>query len=234
MDAVVERGISDCIVYHDNGVTSLIVENFGDAPFGRQRVDPITVSAMTLASVEFKRKFPEIEFGINVLRNDAESALSIATVVGASFIRVNVYVGAVVADQGIIEGEAYKVTRLRKTLNSDVKIFADVDVKHSSRIGEYTLQQQAADALERGLADGIIISGRRTGEAVDMTELRGLRKEFPHAKIIVGSGANKQTVGSLLKYADSVIVGTWVKVDGITTNPVDAKRLKEFMRAAKD
>lgn len=232
-DAVLERGVRDCKVYHDNGVNSLIVENFGDAPFAPRKVDPVTVAAMTFAAAEFKREFPEIEYGINVLRNDAESAISIATVVGASFIRVNVFVGAVVADQGVIEGDAFSLTRLRKALNSNVKIFADVDVKHSTRIGDYSLKQQAADAIERGLADAIIVSGPRTGKAVDISELRDLRKDFPHANIIVGSGASKRNVAELLKYANSVIVGTSVKVDGVTSNPVDAERLKEFVKAVK-
>ncbi len=229
--AVVERGLQDCRAYHDGEVSSLIIENFGDAPFTAGKVDPVTVAAMTLATSEFKKAFPDIEYGINVLRNDAESALSIATVVGASFIRVNVYVGAVVADQGIIEGDAYRITRLGKSLSSSVKVFADVGGKHAAKIGEDSLKQQAADALERGLADAVIITGRRTGEAVDFTELRGLRQDFAQAKIIVGSGANSGNVGELLKYANGVIVGTSVKVNGITTNPVDPLRLKEFVKA---
>lgn len=232
MAAIIARAEDDCRTYNEEGIGGLIIENFGDVPFSAGRVEPVTVAAMTRAAVELKRGYPEIQFGINVLRNDAESALSIAEITGAEFVRVNVHVGAVVADQGIIQGRAYETLRLRKHLGSGVQILADIDVKHSARIGDYDIHVQAADAIERGLADAIVVSGSRTGEAVDMEQLRQLRRKFPDAKIVVGSGANSRNVRALFKYADSVIVGTSVKKDGRTSNPVDPKRLRDFMKSA--
>jgi hypothetical protein len=232
MDAVVDRALEDCAAYRNSGVNSIIVENFGDNPFTAERVPPVTVAAMTRVAVELKIKFPEIRFGINVLRNDAFSAMGIASAVGAEFIRVNVHVGAVIADQGIVQGKAYKTLRLRRDLNSNVKIFADVDVKHAASLGNYDIKMQAADALERGLADAIVISGPRTGEMVDMKQLRGLRKDFPKARIIVGSGGNSRNVRELLRSADGLIVGTSLKIGGVTSNPVDARLVKEFVAAA--
>lgn len=231
-DPVMDRAVQDCGVYAGSGVEGVIIENFGDAPFAADRVPPVTVAAMTSAAVELKRRYPELHFGINVLRNDAESALSIAAVTGAEFIRVNVHVGAVVADQGVIQGKAYETVRLRRSLGSDVMLFADVGVKHSAQIGDYGLEEQAGDALERGHADAIILTGSRTGAAVEMEDLRVLRRKFKAAKIIVGSGANARNVAQLLRYADSVIVGTSVKTDRITSNPVDEKLLREFLKAA--
>lgn len=232
MDGVLTRALDDCRAYHEGGVEGAIIENFGDIPFSGGMVAPVTVAAMTRAATELKREFPDIHFGINVLRNDAESALSIAYVAGAGFIRINVHVGAVVADQGIVQGKAYETLRLRRSLDSKVQILADIDVKHSAQIGNYDLKVQAADALERGLADAIVISGSRTGQAVDMEQLRQLRREFRDANIVIGSGANSRNVKLLLKYANSVIVGTSIKKDGITSNPVDPKRLADFVKAA--
>lgn len=232
MQEIIGRAVEDCGAYAAGGVQGIMVENFGDAPFTSGRVEAVTVSAMTRVAVALRTEFPSLHFGINVLRNDAESALSVAYVVGAEFIRVNVHVGAVVADQGIIEGKAYETLRLRRNLASDIQILADIDVKHSAQIGDYSINVQAADALERGLADAIVLSGLRTGQAVDMEQLRRLRREFKDAKIVIGSGADSRNVKLLLKYADAVIVGTSVKKDGKTSNPVDLKRLKEFVRAA--
>lgn len=233
LDGVIVRAIEDGKAYRDGGVDGVIVENFGDVPFSAGQVHPVTVAAITRAAVELKREFSEMHFGINVLRNDAESALSIAHVTGAEFIRVNVHVGAVVADQGIIQGKAYETLRLRKSLDSGVQILADIDVKHSAQIGAYDIMVQAADAMERGLADAIVVSGSRTGVAVDTEQLRKLRRGFPGAKIVIGSGANSRNVKLLFKYADSIIVGTSVKKEGKTSNPVDPKRLKEFVKAAR-
>ena len=232
MDGVLTRALDDCRAYNEGGVEGVIIENFGDVPFSAGMVASVTVAAMTRAAAELKREFPNLQFGVNVLRNDAESALSIAYVVGADFVRVNVHVGAVVADQGIIQGKAYETIRLRRNLGSTVQILADIDVKHSAQIGNYDIKVQAADALERGLADAIVISGSRTGQAVDIEQLRQLRREFRDANIVIGSGANSRNLKLLLKYANSVIVGTSVKKDGKTSNPVDLGRLKEFMKAA--
>lgn len=233
LQEVIGRAVDDCGSYRDGSIDGVIIENFGDAPFSPARVEPVTVSAMTRVAVLLRSQFPSIRFGINVLRSDAESALSIAYVTGAEFIRVNVHVGAVVADQGIIQGKAYETIRLRKHLASDVMVLADIDVKHSAQIGTYDIKAQAADAFERGLADAIVVSGSRTGQAVDMEQLRQLRREFREARIVIGSGATSRNVKMLLKYADSIIVGTSVKRDGKTYNPVDPKRLKEFMKAAR-
>jgi len=231
-DGVIERALSDCQAYNSCGVFAAIVENFGDNPFYTDRAPAVTVASMTRVVVELKERFRQTHFGINVLRNDAASALSIATISGAEFIRVNVHVGAVVADQGIIQGKACDTLRLKKNLNSAVKIFADVDVKHAATIGNYDIKMQAADALERGLADAVIVSGPRTGKAVDLKQIRELRKEFPSAKIIIGSGADSRNARELLKSADSIIVGTSVKVGRVTSNPVDEKLLRGFMTAA--
>lgn len=231
-DAIIERAFKDSETYFRYGVHGAIIENFGDNPFFADAVPPATVASVTRVAIELKKNFPEVHFGINVLRNDAASALSIATIVGADFVRVNVHVGAVIADQGIIQGKAYETLRLKKNLSSNVSIFADVDVKHAATIGNYDISMQAADALERGLADAVVVSGTRTGKPVDMKQLRGLRKEFPEVKIIIGSGTNSRNVKELLKSADSIIVGTFVKVGGVTSNPVDGEKLKEFMAAA--
>jgi len=233
MDEIISRAISDCHAYAAGGITSFIIENFGDVPFYPNEVKPVTVAAMTRAVIEVKKIFPDMSLGLNVLRNDAVAAMSIASVAGADFIRVNVHVGAVVSDQGIINGKAYATLRLRRALGSNVKIYCDVDVKHSVQIGNYDLIAQVSDALERALADAIIITGSRTGEPVDVNKLQKIRSRFPYAKIIVGSGANARNVATLLKFADSVIVGTSVKVDGVTSNPVDARRLQAFMKSVR-
>ncbi|MGC8594319.1 MAG: BtpA/SgcQ family protein [Candidatus Kryptoniota bacterium] len=233
MEEVIARAVSDCHTYVAGGVTSFIIENFGDAPFYPDEVGPVTIAAMTCAVTEIRRTFPNISLGLNVLRNDSLAGMSIASVVGAEFIRVNVHVGAVVTDQGIINSKAYATLRLRKALDSNVRIYCDVDVKHSVRIGNYDIIAQVSDALERGLADAIIISGSRTGEPVDVRQLQRIRNRFHDAKIIVGSGANARNVRALLKIANSVIVGTSVKVDGVTSNPVDAKRLQAFMKSVQ-
>src|SRR5215470_18911127 len=132
-NAIVTWVLKDADALASGPVDALLLENFGDAPFYPRRVPPHTVAFMTAIAREVKREF-RLPLGINVLRNDAESALAIASAVSADFIRVNIHTGARVTDQGVIEGAAYDTLRYRRLLQSNVQIFADVDVKHSAPV----------------------------------------------------------------------------------------------------
>jgi hypothetical protein len=79
-------------------------------------VPAITIAAMTSCALAVREACPQLPLGINVLRNDAAAALAIAVAVGASCVRVNVLSGARVTDQGVIEGRAAELLRLRRTL----------------------------------------------------------------------------------------------------------------------
>lgn len=157
LKAVVDRAEQEATALASGGVDGIIVENFFDAPFPKDCVDPAVVSAMTLV-VNRLMHLVTLPIGINVLRNDARSAMAIATCTNAHFIRVNVLTGVMVTDQGVIEGQAHDLMRYRRELGSEVKILADVLVKHARPLGSPNLTTAVQETIERGLADGIILS----------------------------------------------------------------------------
>jgi membrane complex biogenesis BtpA family protein len=158
--------------------------------------------------------------------------LAVAAATGAGFVRVNVHVGAVLADQGIIQGDAYGTLRYRRVLSADVKIFADVLAKHGAPLAPLDVEQEARDAAYRGLADALIVSGKGTGEPTDLARLQEVRRAVPDRPVLVGSGVTPETVGRLLEVADGIIVGTSIKQDGRLGNPVDASRVAALIRAS--
>jgi membrane complex biogenesis BtpA family protein len=170
-----------------------------------------------------------IPVGVNVLRNDSRSALAIAAVTGASFVRVNVHTGAMVTDQGVIEGDAYETVRYRRQLGVEVKILADVFVKHATPLGTLSIEQAARDTAYRGLADALIVTGPGTGEPTEMADVLRVKEAVPDIPLLVGSGVHEGNVAQLLSVADGVIVGTSLKQDGVTTNPVDERRVAGLM-----
>lgn len=181
------------------------------------------------------RPLTPLPLGINVLRNDAAAALALAAVCAGSgtFIRVNVHSGAMLTDQGIIEGRADRTLRRRRELGVPVAILADVLVKHAAPLGPQTIEEAARDATERGLADALIVSGTGTGAATDLDDVRRVRAALPDTPILVGSGVTAETVRDTFAIADGAIVGTSFKVGGKTTAPVDAERVRRFVAAAK-
>jgi membrane complex biogenesis BtpA family protein len=218
------------------GVDGLMVENFGDAPFYADDVPKHVVASMAALVSDLTREV-DLPVGVNVLRNDAEAALSIAQAAGAVLVRVNVHTSAQLTDQGIVTGKAPETVRLRDRLEADVSILADVDVKHSAALAERPLPEEVAELVERGHADGIVASGAGTGHETDWDHLQGvvtardsLDSDVP---VFVGSGVTSETVADTLDLADGVIVGTDLKEDGETTAPVDEQRVRNLVAAAR-
>lgn len=231
MERAVESAISDARTLVDNGMDALIIENYGDVPFTAGRVEPSTVAAMAVIAHEIRRALPATPIGVNVLKCDARAALAIAYAVGARFIRVNVHAGAVVADQGVVQTEAYATLRDRRLLGADIAIFADVLGKHAVPLAPVELEQQARDLTDRGLADGLVVSGRATGDSTPLADLKRVRSAVPDVPLLVGSGVTPETAAELLSVADALIVGTSLKRDANVANPVDPARVRRLVEA---
>jgi membrane complex biogenesis BtpA family protein len=230
-DAILDWVIEDAKALADGGIHALMLENFGDAPFYPRQVPPHTVSFMTALAVEVKREF-HLPLGINILRNDAESALAIAAAVAAEFIRVNIHAGARLTDQGVIEGKAHQTVRYRKLLGADIKIFADVDVKHSAPLAGRGLQVEVEELVSRSCADAVIVTGAATGKEASLEDLKTVKAAAGSAYVVAGSGVDERNVADVLKIADAVIVGSSLKVNGLTVNRVDGARVRAFMKVA--
>lgn len=227
---IVDRAVADAQAYRDGGATAVIVENFGDAPYFKEAVEPHVVASITLA-VERIKVVIDLPVGINVLRNDARAALGIASVTGASFVRVNVHTGVMVTDQGIIEGKADQTLRYRQLLGANTEIWADVHVKHGTPLGDTPIESAAEDAVERGLADALIVTGIGTGKETDPSDVQRVRRQLPNAKIFVGSGVSPDSIARLLPAASGFIVGTWAKELGDVRRPVDVSRVQQLVEA---
>lgn len=233
LNAIRESALRDAGALAAGGVHGLMIENFGDVPFYPGRVPAHVVSQMTAIAVDIRRRF-DLPLGLNVLRNDGQSALAVAQASGADFIRVNVLCGTRVADQGILHGIAHDLLRDRKTLGAaNVKILADVDVKHSAALAPRPLADEIEDTLQRGLADGLIVSGSGTGKVTALEKVRAARSAAPAAPLFIGSGITARTIADYLPFADGFIVGTAFKHEGCATNPVELARVKELMEALR-
>ena len=228
---ILERARTDAEIFAAGGFDALIVENFGDVPFAKDRVEPHVVAAMTLAVVAV-RESSGLPVGVNVLRNDVLSAVSIAALTGARFVRANVYAGAMVTDQGIIEGRAEEVQRLVRRLDADVEVWADVDVKHASPLAPRRIGELAEDIVERGLATAVIVTGSGTGKPAALTDLEAVRAALPNVPLYVGSGATVESLPAICRVATGAIIGTATKNDDVVTNAVDPVRVRALRAAA--
>ena len=233
MEEITDFAVAEALRYRDGGVDGLIVENHGDIPFSKpEHLGPETAACMAVMT-DAVRRAASLPVGVNVLANGAMQALAVAKAAGACFIRVNQWANAYVANEGFVEGPAALATRYRAMLGArDVRIFADVHVKHGAHAitGDRSIPELARD-VEFFDADVAIATGQRTGDAATMDEIRTIG-DGTALPVVIGSGVNPDNVGDILSAADGVIVASFLKRDGVWWNPVDPERLRVFMAAA--
>jgi membrane complex biogenesis BtpA family protein len=237
-DGAEERALQDAEALAEGGADGIIVENFGSAPFFKgspaDPAPPHQVAALAVIARRCAARFG-VPVGVNCLRKDACAALGIAAAAGLSFVRVNVHVGAAVTDQGVIEGDAARTLRYRTQIGADaVALLADVLVKHAVPLGNTRPGALTRDTLERGLADGVIVTGSSTGSGIDLEVLRAVRNAAGDAPVFLGSGVTPENVVELAPLADGAIIGTWLKTDGNVRAPVDRSLVAQMAEALRD
>ncbi len=229
---IVERAIRDAVTLQAAGFDAVLVENYGDAPFARIDAGKHVTADMSCIVSAVLREI-DIPVGVQVLRNDAMAGMAVAAATGARFMRVNVHVGAMHTDQGIIEGRAHETLRFRREIDAmHVHVLADVFVKHAAPITPTSIADGVRDTVERGLADGIIVTGSGTGEAADLADVQKAT-DATATPVFVGSGVRQETLAETLALAHGVIVGTAIKVGRITRAPVDPEGSRSFVEKAR-
>lgn len=228
MSQIIDNALRDAVTLREGGADGVIIENLGDAPFDIQ-VEPHVTAALAVIGDSVRREVGDsMSIGINALRNDPLAALGAATACGASFIRVNVHVGTMVTDQGIIQGQPRSTLLYRQRLNPEIGIAADILVKHAAPLVDYDLVQLARDTAARGGADALIVTGTGTGQPADLACVHQLRAAVPTTPIWVGSGTTIENAREVGRAADGVIVGTALHTDACLSAPLDLDRVKRI------
>jgi membrane complex biogenesis BtpA family protein len=233
VDAIVEAALADARALVEGGVDGVIVENMWDIPFrSGPNVAPESVAAHAVVA-RAVRDAVDLPLGINLVHNGGVALLGIAVAAGADFIRVCMFTGAGVWDAGQWdEGSAAELMRRRKELHAEhVKLFADVDKKHSVRFPGIDLATHIEWTRFFG-ADALIVSGRMTGDAPDVEKVQQAKALAGDRPLLIGSGADERNIAAFLEVADGVVVGSSVKHGGEVSNPVDPARVRRFVDAA--
>lgn len=234
LTALIDAALADAEAWHTAGAHGLMVENFGDVPFYKSDVPRETIAAMTAVASEIRRTVPSVPLGINVLRNDGESALAIAMATGASYIRVNVLSGSAVTDQGVIEGRAAALMRYRAALKAEhIKVLADVRVKHAAPLADRPLQDEVEELVKRAGADAVIVSGTGTGKPTDPSHAAEVKRYAGDTPVLIGSGADAQSIPKLKPACNGFIIGSAAKPGGKIDAAVDVTLAQTIMHAVE-
>ena len=222
--------MADAEALAEGGARGVIVENLGDAPFAAGPVEPHVVACLSRVALAVRERFGDaLCVGVNALRNDVLGALGAASAAEAGFVRVNVHVGAMVTDQGLIQGRARDTLLYRQRVAPSVGLVADVLVKHAVPLGDQQLEAVARDTWYRGRADALILSGSGTGQPTSADDLRRARAAVPEAPIWIGSGLTPETLPELGPLCDAAIVGTALHEGEQLDRPLDPERVRRMV-----
>ncbi len=233
LDEIIELAQEDVNNLIFGGVDGIIIENFGDTPFVKDDISKRTLASFTtvVENIEYDR---DIKVGINVLRNDGISALSIAEATKADFVRINVLNNVMMyTDQGMIEGKAHEIAQFKNSLNKEIEIYADVFVKHAVPPEGSKIENHTEELIHRAGADVVIVTGDGTGHEINIEDLNKVRNIVPQGKLAIGSGVNEENIEQYVDLADILIVGTNFKVDQDVSKRVDQRSVEQLIQMIK-
>lgn len=228
-DGIVEAVSQDVAHLVDGGVDAVMFCNENDRPY---QLEAGLESAAMLARVVTECRPDTIPYGVDFLW-DPMAAMAVSATTGASFIR-EVATGAYESDMGLWAPDAAKLLRYRRTLDaSDVAVFMNVTPEFASSLGSRSVGQVARSVVVSSLADAILVSGPMAGAEPDLAALEAVKEAVgDDVPVFLNTGAKTSNIESFLKVADGCIVGSALKVDGHTWNPVDPHRVAEFIQVA--
>jgi hypothetical protein len=231
LNEVVRAALADAKALEDGGIDGILIENYGDYPYLPRRVAVETTASMVGVVKELVDEIHS-PFGINVLANDYVTELAVAYATGGKFIRVEAYVDTVLTDTGALKPASSEIQRYKRSLGTDLSIFADIQAKHTYPVVSKELTVSAKEAERRGLADAVIVTGTETGAQTPAKEVMEVR-HVVSIPVIVGAGITAENIAEYREVADGFVVGTYLKQGGITEKPVDVDKVRKLMGAVK-
>jgi len=223
---LLDAALEEAEILARNGVDALMVQNLGDIPVAH-RVTEVQVAWMTRITSEV-RAAAGLPVGLNLLENDAEAMIAVASAAGADFVRIKVYVGAMMTPFGLETAQAFAAIRARNACDAaDVAIFADVHDRTGNPVASAGIAEDLDFAVRLGGADGLVLTGKDYRQTLDFISIA--RKQLGSVPILVGGGVNSQNVAEVTRMADGAIVSSSLKDSASAFGRFDAAKVKSFM-----
>ncbi len=227
---LVEGARADLSALQDAGFDAVMFGNENDRPY-EFNVDTASTATMAYVIGAIRNQIT-VPFGVNVLW-DPQSTIALAAATGASLVR-EIFTGTYASDMGPWTPDAGAAMRYKDRLGcQDVAMLYNVSAEFADSLDRRPLPDRARSAVFSSIPDAVLVSGAITGEAARMEDLEGVKRVLPDTPVLANTGVKHDTVAEVLSIADGCIVGSSLKVDGDTWNPVDPERAKSFVARAR-
>ena len=221
---------ADLTALQDAGFDAVMFGNENDRPY-EFAVDTASTATMAAIIGALRREIT-VPFGVNVLW-DPMATVALGAATGASFVR-EIFTGTYASDMGPWTPDAGKAMRYRDRLGrSDMAMLYNVSAEFAHSLDARSLPDRARSAVFSSIPDAVLVSGQITGEAAALSDLEAVKAVLPDTPVMANTGVKHETIADVLSIADGCIVGSSLKVDGDTWNPVDPDRANAFMALAR-
>jgi membrane complex biogenesis BtpA family protein len=223
---IVERALANVHAAYENGIRTLYIQDLGDAPVA-PRIELHTIAGVTAVGAAIRREFPDLTLGVCLMSHGAREPLAIAQAIGAQFVRIKVYVGAMIKAEGILQGCAYEAIQYRAQIGAtDIAILADVYDRTGEPLGQLPLAEAARQAATFGRADALILTGKSLEESkAILSQVQAAKLGAP---LLLGGGATAENLDQIKPLCNGVIVSTAFKHGA----EWDGARIRKFMEVA--
>ncbi|NQW64993.1 MAG: BtpA/SgcQ family protein [Actinobacteria bacterium] len=218
----------DVLALQSGGVDGLLFCNESDLPYTTKLSSEVSAWAgFLIGSLYDSIKMP---FGVNLLW-DPIASIETAAATGANFVR-EVMCGSFATDMGLLSPDPALVTQTRTRLKAEhIALFTNIVPEFATALAGRSVAQLATAAEYFGF-DAILISGPVAGVAFDAEHLKEAQKVVKNTPILANTGVKIENLAETLAISNGAIVGSSLKIDGKTFNPVDPLRVKEFILEA--
>jgi len=230
LDGIVEAAAHDLAALQAAGFDAIMFGNENDRPY-ELKVDVASTASMAYVIGQLRRDI-RVPFGVDVLW-DPLASVALAAATGATFVR-EIFTGTYASDMGPWTSDASAAVRYRDRLGrSDLAMLYNVSAEFAWSLDSRSLPDRARSAVFSSIPDAVLVSGQITGEAAALSDLEAVKAVLPDTPVLANTGVRHDTVADVLRIADGCIVGSALKADGDTWNPVDPARAADFMQHAR-
>ncbi|MCL6548594.1 MAG: BtpA/SgcQ family protein [Alicyclobacillus sp.] len=231
MEWIFERTRADLHALQEGGIHAVMFCNENDRPYNL-KADTAAVAAMAFVIGRLRSEI-RVPFGVDVLW-DPMSAVALAAGTGARFIR-EIFTGTYESDMGLWSPAIGEVARYRRLLgNRDTKLLFNIQAEFASPLGRRDVVAVAKSVVMSSKPDAVCVSGPMTGHSVPLETVEAVKRSVQEVPVFVNTGVNDQNVADVLRVADGVVIGTFLKRDGVTWNEVDPARVRRLLTAAQN
>ena len=228
--------LRNCEIALRAGIKAIFLQDLGDHPVAKP-IPPHIISEVSVVGAWVREKFPELDLGISLLGHGAKEPLAIAQAIGAHFVRLKVYVGAMVKAEGVLEGCATEAIQYRHQIGGEeIAIFVDVYDRTGEPLGRLPLVEEVRQAAVFGRANALVLTGKDFEETKQM--IAEVASSDVHPKILIGGGVNVNNAQQALRIADGIIISSAFKnLPAFTRQSMladwDLQKMKAFMQTVE-